>query len=152
MQTETSWPPHITVACVIEKDGKFLMVEETSGGKLVYNQPAGHLDPNETLLEAAVRETLEETGWHIKLTAVLGISRYTAQHSNIIYYRTTFIAQAIQHDASIVLDQGIEQALWLDLETLKKYPDKLRSPLVVKNIEQYLSGQSFPLSYIDESY
>ena len=152
MQTTSKWPPHITVACVIEKDGKFLLVEETSDGKLVYNQPAGHLDPDETLFEAAIRETLEETGWHVELTGVLGVSRYTAPHSGTIYYRTTFVAQAISHDETITLDDGIEQALWLDIDTLKAQPEKLRSPLVLKNIEQYLSGQIFPLSLIDESY
>ena len=150
MQTNTSWPPHITVACVIEKDGKFLLVEEISAGKLVYNQPAGHLDPNETLFEAAVRETFEETAWHVELTAVLGVSKYIAPHSGTVYYRTTFIAKAISHDNSITLDEGITQALWLDYETLKQHPEKLRSPLVLRNIEQYLSGQTYPLSLIDD--
>ncbi len=146
-----NWPPHITVACIVEKDGKFLLVEELSGGKLVYNQPAGHLEPNETLVEACIRETYEESGWHVEPTHVLGISKYIAKHSGTIYYRTTFIAKPIEHDDSAKLDEGIERALWLDIDTLKSQPEKLRSPLVIKNIEQYLSGEKYPLSMIDEN-
>ena len=145
-----NWPPHITVACIVEKDGKFLLVEELSRGKLVYNQPAGHLEPNETLIEACIRETYEESGWLVEPTHVLGISKYIAEHSGTIYYRTTFIAKPIKHDETAKLDEGIHQALWLDLKTLQQNPDKLRSPLVIKNIEQYLNGERYPLSIIDE--
>ena len=143
-----SWPPHITVACIIEKDGKFLMIEEISNGKEVYNQPAGHLDPNETLEAAAIRETYEESGWHVKPTHVLGISKYVSEHNGTIYYRHSFIAEAIERDNAATLDEGIIQALWLSYDELKAQPDKLRSPLVLKNIEQYLSGQKYPLSII----
>lgn len=143
-----SWPPHITVATIVEKDNRFLMVEETSNGRLVYNQPAGHLEPDETLAQAAVRETLEETGWHVEPEHVLGISKYVAPHTGTIYYRTTFIAKALEHDASIQLDDGIERALWLSYDELKSQIDKLRSPLVLENIEQYLAGERYPLSLI----
>jgi ADP-ribose pyrophosphatase YjhB (NUDIX family) len=145
-----SWPPHITVAAIVEENGKFLMVEETSGGKLVYNQPAGHLDPNETLAEACVREAFEETGWHIEVTHVLGVSRYTSEHNGTLYYRTSFIAKALEHDKNAKLDDGIERAVWLSYEDLKAEPEKLRSPLVLKNIEQYLAGECYPLSMIVE--
>ena len=145
-----NWPPHITVASVIEKDGKFLLVEEISAGRLVFNQPAGHLEPNESLAEAAVRETLEETGWHSKPLYVLGISKYIAPHNGTIYYRTTFISEALDYDPSIILDDGIQQAVWLDVETLRANPDKLRSPLVLENIEQYLNGEHYPLSMIND--
>lgn len=145
-----SWPPHITVAAIVEKDGKFLMVEEISGGKLVYNQPAGHLDPDETLAEACVREAFEESGWHIEVTHVLGVSRYTSARSGTLYYRTSFIAHTLAHDPTATLDDGIEQAVWLSYEEIKAQPEKLRSPLVLKNIEQYLSGECYPLSIIQE--
>jgi ADP-ribose pyrophosphatase YjhB (NUDIX family) len=145
-----AWPPHITVAAIVEKDGKFLMVEELSGGELVYNQPAGHLDPNETLLQAAIRETYEESGWHIEPTHVLGVSRYIADHNDTLYYRTSFIATAISYDSHATLDTGITRALWLSYEELKAQPEKLRSPLVLKNIEQYLNGERYPLSLIIE--
>ena len=145
-----SWPPHITVATIIERQGKFLMVEELSNGRLVYNQPAGHLDPGESLQQAAVRETLEETGWHVEPTAVVGVSKYVAPHNGTIYYRTTFVATALQQQADAVLDTGIQQAVWLSYEELKQQRDKLRSPLVLKNIEQYLAGERYPLSLIDD--
>ncbi|NRB39267.1 MAG: NUDIX hydrolase [Pseudomonadales bacterium] len=143
-----SWPPHITVATIVEQQGKFLLVEELSNGKLVYNQPAGHLDPGETLHQAAVRETFEESGWHIKLIGVVGVSKYIAPHNGTIYYRTTFIGEAIEHDINAVLDTGIQQAVWLSLEEIKTQEYKLRSPLVLKNIEQYLAGERYPLSII----
>lgn len=143
-----NWPPHITVACIIERDGKFLMVEEISNGELVYNQPAGHLEPGETLAEAAIREALEETGWHVEPQHVLGVSKYVAPHTDTVYYRTSFIAEAIQHDANAALDEGIQQAVWLSYDELKSQPEKLRSPLVLKNIEQYLAGERYPLSLI----
>ena len=143
-----SWPPHITVATIVERQGKFLLVEELSNGKLVYNQPAGHLDPGETLQQAAVRETFEESGWHIKTIGVVGVSKYTAPHTGTIYYRTTFIGEVIEHDANAALDTGILQAVWLSLEEIKAQEHKLRSPLVLKNIEQYLAGERYPLSII----
>jgi 8-oxo-dGTP pyrophosphatase MutT (NUDIX family) len=146
-----SWPPHITVACIIEKDHKFLMVEELHNGMLVFNQPAGHLEPDETLQEAAIRETYEETGWHVEPVSVLGVSRYISPQSGVIYYRTTFIAKPVSLDHTAALDEGIVNALWLSYEELKSQPEKLRSPLVIKNIEQYLAGQQFPLSVIDDA-
>ncbi len=146
-----NWPPHITVACIVEKDNKFLLVEEISNGKIVYNQPAGHLEPGETLHQAAVREAFEETGWHIEPTHVLGVSKYAYPHNGNIYYRTSFIATAIDHDPDAQLDEGIIRVVWLSLEELEAEPDKLRSPLVVKNIKQYLAGERYPLSLIDDN-
>lgn len=143
-----SWPPHITVATIVEQQGKFLLVEELSNGKLVYNQPAGHLDPGETLQQAAIRETYEESGWRVKPTGVVGISKYIAPHNGTVYYRTTFIADPIEHDPLAVLDEGILQAVWLTIDEILEQVDKLRSPLVLKNIEQYLAGERYPLSLI----
>ena len=144
------WPPHITVATIVENDGKFLMVEETSNGKLVYNQPAGHLEPNETLKQAAIREVMEETGWEVDITAYVGVTRYTSTHNDTIYYRHTFVGKSINYNENAQLDDGIERAVWLSLDELKSSPEKLRSPLVVKNIEQYLSGQQYPLTLVDD--
>ncbi len=145
-----TWPPHITVACIVEDNQRFLMVEELSQGKLVLNQPAGHLDPGESLVDAAIRETFEETGWQVEPTHVLGISRYTAQHSGVIYYRTSFIAKALQHHPDSPLDTGIKRAVWMSYAELQKEQHRLRSPLVLKNIEKYLTGTRYPLSLIDD--
>lgn len=144
------WPPHITVACVVESNGKFLMIEELSNGKLVYNQPAGHLEPYETLQQAAVRETLEESGWHVEPTHVLGISSYYSERKKTLYYRTTFIAKALKEEPNAILDHGIERAIWLTLQELQAESHKLRSPLVLQNIQEYLSGRQYPLDMITE--
>lgn len=143
-----TWAPHVTVATIIERDKRFLMVYEESDGKLVYNQPAGHLDPDETLHEAAIRETLEETGWTIKLTGVVGVNLYTAPSNGITYFRTTFIGEALTHDANRVLDTGIIEAVWLTYEELLERKEQLRSPMTLQIIDNYLEGRRFPLGVV----
>ena len=142
------WAPHVTVATIVERDNRFLLVYENSDGDKVYNQPAGHLDPNETLLEAAVRETREETGWIVKPTHVLGVSQYLSPLNGFTYLRTTFIAQAITPLADAVLDTDIIEAVWLTYEEILNRRDQLRSPLVLRDIEQYLAGVRYPLSLV----
>jgi 8-oxo-dGTP pyrophosphatase MutT (NUDIX family) len=143
-----SWAPHVTVATIIERDNRFLMVYEESDGKLVYNQPAGHLDPDETLHEAAIRETLEETGWTVKLTGVVGVNLYTAPSNGITYFRTTFIGEAVSHDANRALDTGIIEAVWLTYEELLERKDQLRSPMTLQIVEEYRSGRRFSLEVV----
>ena len=143
-----TWAPHVTVATIIERDNRFLMVYEEADGKKVYNQPAGHLDPNETLLEAAIRETLEETGWAIKLTGIVGINLYTAPSNGITYFRTTFIGEAISHDPSRTLDTGIIEAVWLTYEEIFARQEQLRSPMTLHIIDDYRAGKHFPLTVI----
>lgn len=143
-----TWAPHVTVATIIERDNRFLMVYEESDGKKVYNQPAGHLDPNETLHEAAIRETLEETGWNVQLTGVVGVNLYTAPSNGITYFRTTFIAEALNHDANRPLDTGIIEAVWLTYEQLLERKDQLRSPMTLQIIEDYRAGRRFPLNVV----
>ncbi|MFT3930750.1 MAG: NUDIX hydrolase [Spongiibacteraceae bacterium] len=143
------WYPHVTVATIVEDNGRFLLVEEYAGNdQLVFNQPAGHLEQNETLIEAAVRETLEETGWTVEIQGLVGIGLYTAQSNNTTYYRTCFFAKPISHDANRKLDTGIERAVWLTFEEIKALAPRMRSPLVTKVIEQYLDGHRYPLSSI----
>lgn len=143
-----SWAPHVTVATIIEKDNRYLMVYEEADGKKVFNQPAGHLDPNETLAEAAIRETLEETGWSIRLTGVVGVNLYTAPSNGITYFRTTFIGEAVDFDAGRPLDHGIIEAVWLTYEELLERKGELRSPMTLQIIEDYRAGRRFPLSVV----
>lgn len=136
--------PHVTVATIIEQDGKYLMVEENADNQTVLNQPAGHLEKNETLPEAAIRETLEETGWQVELTGVLSTSLYTSPSNGISYYRTTFIANALR-DTQRTLDPAIVRALWLSTEEIKSHPSPPRSPLVLQDINKHQRGVSFSL-------
>ena len=148
------WYPHVTVATVIEDNGKFLLVEEYADSELVFNQPAGHLERNESLIEAAQRETLEETGWTVEILGVVGVGLYTAppklatKNSATTYMRTCFFGRALQHDASRKLDAGIERAVWLSYAEINALASRMRSPLVIKVIEQYLNGHRYPLSSI----
>lgn len=147
------WTPHATVATIVENQGRFLIVEEHSPtlNKLVLNQPAGHLEANETFIEAAIRETLEETRWHVEPEALLGMYVYQAPQSNTVYHRYCFIARALKEDPQAQLDTGIERALWLTLEELKARQQDWRSPTVMRCIEDYLSGQRYPLDFIHET-
>jgi len=140
--------PHITVATIVERDGKFLMVRENSGGRLVYNQPAGHVEPSETLFDAALRETLEETAWRVELKQLLGIYQYISPENGITYIRHCFIAKAIEPRTGRNLDPDILEAKWLTLKELEDFESELRSPLVLKVIRDYLSGVNFPLNVV----
>jgi ADP-ribose pyrophosphatase YjhB (NUDIX family) len=143
-----TWAPHVTVATVVERDGRFLLVYEEADGRQVYNQPAGHLDPDESLHEAAIRETLEETGWHVKLTGLLGVNLYEAPSNGVTYLRTTFIAEAISHDPERALDTGIIEAVWLTYEEILARHNALRSPMTLQVIDEYRTGKRFPLAVI----
>jgi ADP-ribose pyrophosphatase YjhB (NUDIX family) len=140
--------PHITVATIVERAGKFLMVKENSGGRLVYNQPAGHVEVKESLLDAAIRETLEETAWRVNLENLLGIYQYTSPENGITYIRHCFIAKAIEPRTERDLDEGIAEAVWVSLEELEQREFEMRSPLVLEVIRDYLKGVSYPLSLI----
>lgn len=143
-----NWAPHVTVATIVERDGRYLLVYEEADGKQVYNQPAGHLEANESLLEAAVRETLEETGWTVKLTALLGISLYEAPNNGVTYLRTSFIAEAVSFDSDYELDSGIIEAVWLTYEEILARRDQLRSPMTLQVIEEHRAGKRFSLSVL----
>jgi ADP-ribose pyrophosphatase YjhB (NUDIX family) len=140
--------PHITVATVVEKDGKFLMVEERSDGALVYNQPAGHLELGESLLEAAVRETLEETRWQVEVNGFIGVYHFTSPANGITYVRHCFSARAVTERIDAQLDPDINQALWMDLNQIKQAQARLRSPLVLSAVEDFLTKPLYPLSLL----
>lgn len=142
------WQPHVTVATLVENDGKFLFVEEIKNGQRVINQPAGHLEQNESLIEAAQRETLEETQWRVEILGIVGFGLYTAPANGVTYQRTSFFARPIAFCPDQPLDSGIEQAIWLTLDELKERRAMLRSPLVLECLERYLDGHRYPLSMI----
>ncbi|TXS92892.1 NUDIX hydrolase [Parahaliea maris] len=143
----TDWPPHVTVATVVERDGRYLLVEERDKvtGDLVFNQPAGHLEPGETLFDAARRETLEESGWEVELLGLLGWALYTAPSNGVTYYRSTFIARPLHQRSELALDPDILRTHWLDYGEILANSARMRSPLVLAAIEQARSGTRYPL-------
>lgn len=145
------WRPHVTVATVVPReDGRFLIVEEEVRGAVVLNQPAGHLDPDETLADAAVRETFEETGWHVALDGLLGVQQWRAPDGRA-FVRFAFAARALRHDPAHPLDDGILRALWMSRDELAAVADRLRSPMVLAGIDDWLAGRRLPvdaLSYL----
>lgn len=144
-----SWQPHVTVAAVVERNGRFLMVREASkGGDLVLNQPAGHLEENESLVDAVVREALEETGWQVSPTAVLSIRRYRSPDNGVTYLRTTFLADAVVHYPHYSRDPDILDTLWLTEAELRQRAGEMRSPLVLQSIDDYRSGKRYPLELL----
>ena len=146
----SQWAPHVTVATVIEQGGRYLLVEERDkfSGDLVFNQPAGHLEPAETLADAALRETLEETGWVIELVGILGVALYAAPANNITYLRTTFLGRPLHEVADARLDADIHATHWLDYEAIVANSDRMRSPLVLASIEQHRRGICYPLDLV----
>ncbi|WEN13648.1 NUDIX hydrolase [Rhodanobacter sp. AS-Z3] len=140
------WRPHVTVACVVAMGDRFLMVEEEVSGRLVYNQPAGHLDDGETLLAAAQRETLEETGWTVELKHLIGVHQWRSTEHGDAVVRFSFAAEAVSHDPKRPLDSDIARALWLTRAEIAALGDRLRSPMILQSIDLWLGGQRLPLN------
>ncbi|MBZ0067728.1 MAG: NUDIX hydrolase [Thiobacillus sp.] len=144
----TQWLPHVVVAAIVERDGKFLLVEEHTAEGLRLNQPAGHWEPGETLLDAVRREALEETAHHVEPLALLGCySTYYARR-DITYLRFAYICQATGLDAERVLDDGIVRAVWLTADELAASAVPHRSQLVMRCVQDYLAGRRFPLDFV----
>lgn len=139
---------HITVACVVERDGEFLFVEERVGDRRVINQPSGHWEDGETLLAGAIRETLEETGWQVRPTGLLGLYEYTPPALGYGFLRIAFLAEPLAHDAHRPLDTGIERAIWLTPEALRAESARHRSPMVQRAVDDALAGRRLPLAAI----
>lgn len=142
------WKPNVTVAAIVENDGKYLLVEEYADNALVYNQPAGHLEKNETLIDAVKREVREETAWDFIPEAMTGLYMYPNPHQDITYLRVCFVGRCTDHDPDQPLDEGIIRAVWLSPEELEADPAKLRSDMVLRCIRDYQSGQIFPLDIL----
>lgn len=146
------WKPSVTVAAVVERDGRFLFVEESTADGVRLNQPAGHLDPDESLTDAVARETLEETGYAFRATHLLGVymSRYLAPGSGdeVTYLRFAFTGTLGAHDPARPLDHGILRALWLTDEELQARAQMHRSPLVARCVADFRRGVRYPLDLI----
>jgi len=140
------WKPSVTVAAVIERDGRFLLVEEEANGELVFNQPAGHWEPGETLAAGCAREALEETGYHFRPTALVGVYRWRYPAKDVTFLRFAFCGELTGHEAGRELDKEILRAVWMTPEEIRATQDRHRSPQVLTCIEHYLVGQRFPLS------
>lgn len=140
----------VTVAAVVEQAGKFLMVEELIGGLSVLNQPAGHVEHGESLVEAVIRETLEETAWALEPEAVTGIYLWQTPDQARSFLRVAFVGQCRGHDADRSLDTGILNALWMTREQIAAQPDRLRSPMVLRCIDDYLAGVRYPLDCLTQ--
>jgi 8-oxo-dGTP pyrophosphatase MutT (NUDIX family) len=143
---------HVTVAAIVARDGprhkEFLFVEESIGGRTVLNQPAGHWEAGETLLQAVVRETLEETGWDVEPTALLGVYEFEPPELGYGFLRFAYLARPLQHHAGRPLDPGIARALWLTPEELRGESARHRSPMVQRCVDDALAGRHHPLSLI----
>lgn len=144
------WTPHATVAAIVEQEGRFLFVEEFAHGKRVFNQPAGHVDEDESLIDATIRETLEESKWQVQPKSLVGIYTYKAPSNSVTYYRFCYVCDALKeiHDAQ--LDKDILAAHWFTLDEIKARKEQLRSPLVMKCLEDYLAGKRYPLDIVYE--
>ena len=144
------WQPDVTVATVVVRDGRVLCVEEQVNGRRVLNQPAGHLEPDEGLAEAAVRETLEETGWDVRLTAFVGAYQWKAPETLRHYLRFAFMAEPVGHHPDRPLDTGIVRAMWMTPGELLDARDRHRSPLVWQVVADALAGRRQPLSVLQQ--
>jgi len=142
------WLPHVVVAAIVERDGKFLLVEEHTAEGLRLNQPAGHWERGETLTDAVRREALEETAHHVEPRALLGCYTTHYPQRDITYLRFAYICEAVGFDADRVLDTGIVRAVWLTPDELAASSVPHRSPLVLRCMQDYLTGRRFPLDFV----
>jgi 8-oxo-dGTP pyrophosphatase MutT (NUDIX family) len=148
------WKPSVTVAAIIESEGRFLLVEEQMPGGLMLNNPAGHLDEGESPLEGVVRETLEETTRTFTPQALVGVylSRFQREGSDgpedVTYVRFAYAGQVGEADPALTLDTGIVRTLWMTLDEIRASRDRHRSPLVINCIEDYAAGRRYPLELV----
>ncbi len=146
--------PSITVAAVIERGGQFLLVEEEKEGRIVYNQPAGHLEQHESLAEACKREVLEESAWHFQPRELVGIYRWskpaTGSEQGVTFVRFAFCGELREREPERKLDAGIVRAVWLDADAIRASQGRHRSPLVLRCVEDYLAGKRYPLAALVE--
>ncbi len=142
------WKPHVTVAAVIEKDSRFLLVEETTDNGLMFNQPAGHLEPGEDLISAVKREVREETAWQFEPEAVVAIQLWRKNPDFPSFVRFCFTGNIHSHDPNQKLDDDIVATHWLSHQEIAARSGRLRSALVLKTLDAYLRGERYPLDLL----
>jgi 8-oxo-dGTP pyrophosphatase MutT (NUDIX family) len=140
--------PELTVAAIVQRDSRFLMVEELVHGQPVINQPAGHVEPGESLPEAVMREAIEETAWRFEPEAISGIYLWQHPEKNRSFLRVTFCGSCYDHDPSRELDTGIIRTLWLGQAELTDRSQRLRSPMVMRSIADFLEGNRLPCNSV----
>jgi 8-oxo-dGTP pyrophosphatase MutT (NUDIX family) len=140
--------PDLTVAAIVERNGEFLLVEERVGNAMVFNQPAGHVERGEDLIAAVVRETLEETAWSFRPEALIGIYLWDQPDKQRSFLRFAFCGPVLGHDPRRRLDRGIERALWLSRTEVAMRSSRLRSPMVLHCIDDYLAGRRYPIEVV----
>lgn len=143
------WKPHVTVAAIARREDRFLIVEEEENDLIVLNQPAGHLDQGETLVDAVKREVLEETAWDFLPEAITGIYLHHNPRTDITYLRVCFYGSCSTHHPEQQLDHGILRALWMDRDELVASRDRLRSKMVLRCIDDFLTGKRYPLEILN---
>ena len=146
------WKPSVTVAAVIERGGRFLFVEERIDGRLVLNQPAGHLDPGESLIAACRREVLEETAHAFEPRALVGIYRWHYAAKDVTFLRFCFAGDAGEADSERKLDKEIVRLHWLTPAELEARKSQHRSPLVAQCVADFLAGRRFPLALLSPEF
>jgi ADP-ribose pyrophosphatase YjhB (NUDIX family) len=142
------WKPSVTVAAVMERAGRFCLVEEEADGRLVFNQPAGHWEAGETLVAACERETLEETAHRFRPTHLLGVYRWHYAPRDVTFLRFAFVGEVLGEEPGRVLDREIRRVLWLEPEEIRALQDRHRSPLVMACLEDFLAGRRYPLEFV----
>ena len=142
------WKPHVTVAAVIEQNGRFLLVEEQTDDGILFNQPAGHLDPGESLIAAAIRETLEESAYHFVPDTLLGIYQWHRAGRDCTYLRFAFTGTITGSEPDRILDAGILRTVWQAPDEMRAQQNRHRSPLVIRCMEDYLAGKRYPLALL----
>ena len=142
------WKPDVTVAAIVEREGRFLLVEEHTDSGLRLNQPAGHLDEDESLVNACTREAIEETAYRVEPKFLVGVYQWKRPAGDVTYVRFAFGAEVSGFEEGRALDTGIVRAVWMTLEELRACPERHRSPLVLQVIEDYVAGRRFPLDLI----
>lgn len=148
MESRRTDLPRVTVAAVIERDGKYLLIEEESERGAVFNQPAGHLDPGESLQAAVAREALEESAYGFVATALLGVYQYRDPRVGISYVRFAFAGDITSHEPERALDKGILRAVWVTPDEARRSAERHRSPLVMTCIDDHAAGKRHPLDLL----